>query len=86
LGDQQQQQQGRRQLLLGGSTAAFLAAGGWVIAPPSHASVTLTLRPKPQLKPYTLKAGYSVTVPDTWSLAYVSGASPPLAPFALSAQ
>lgn len=57
-----------------------------MIAPPSHASVTLTLRPKPQLKPYTLKAGYSVTVPDTWSLAYVSGASPPLAPFALSAQ
>lgn len=66
---QQQQQEGRRQLLLLG---VGLAAGGCVGAPPSQASVTVTLRPKPQLKAYTLKAGYTVTVPDNWSLAYVS--------------
>lgn len=34
--------------------------------------MTVTIRPKPQLKAYTLKAGYTVTVPDSWSLAYVS--------------
>lgn len=32
--------------------------------------MTITIRPKPQLKPYTLKAGYTVTVPDSWGLAY----------------
>jgi hypothetical protein len=59
----------RRNLLLGG-----IAAGVCLIpVSSSQAAVTVTLRPKPQLKPYTLKAGYSVTVPDSWGLAYVSG-------------
>lgn len=58
----------RRSLLLGG-----IATGACLIpVSSSQAAVTVTLRPKPQLKPYTLKAGYSVTVPDSWGLAYVS--------------
>eukprot|EP00879_Flechtneria_rotunda_P003182 GHRR01003405.1.p1 GENE.GHRR01003405.1~~GHRR01003405.1.p1 ORF type:complete len:282 (+),score=67.66 GHRR01003405.1:203-1048(+) len=38
--------------------------------PAAQAAVTLTVRSKPQLKSYTLKAGYNVTVPDSWTLAY----------------
>lgn len=32
--------------------------------------MTVTLRPKAKLVPYTTKAGYTVTVPSDWSLAY----------------
>lgn len=34
--------------------------------------MTMTLKAKAQPKHYTLKAGYTVTVPDSWALAYVS--------------
>jgi hypothetical protein len=64
----------RRELLFSG--VAALAGCAAVAAPPSRAAVTITMRPKSQLKPYTLKAGYTVTAPDTWGLAYVSGARP----------
>ncbi len=37
----------------------------------AEAAVTLTLRGRSSLKPYTLKAGFTVTVPDSWALAYV---------------
>lgn len=39
---------------------------------PAAAAVTMTLKARPQPRQYTLKAGYSVTVPDSWALAYVS--------------
>jgi hypothetical protein len=56
----------RRALLLG------TAAGMLMSSSPAVASVKLTFSRKAQLKPYTLKAGYQVTVPDSWALAYVS--------------
>lgn len=63
--------QQRRGLLLGGlASAAACVATASLTAWPAEASVTVTIRPKPQLKAYTLKAGYTVTVPDSWSLAY----------------
>jgi hypothetical protein len=49
------------------------AAGILMSNSPADASVKLTFSRKAQLKPYTLKAGYQVTVPDSWALAYVSG-------------
>jgi hypothetical protein len=61
----------RRELLFSGVAAALTGFAG-VAALPSQAAVTITMRPKSQLKPYTLKAGYTVTAPDTWALAYVS--------------
>lgn len=60
----------RRELLCSG--VASLAGYAAVAPLPSQAAVTITMRPKLQLKPYTLKAGYTVTAPDTWGLAYVS--------------
>lgn len=54
----------RRALLLG------TAAGILMSNSPADASVKLTFSRKAQLKPYTLKAGYQVTVPDSWALAY----------------
>jgi hypothetical protein len=56
----------RRALLLG------TAAGMLMCSSPADASVKLTFSRKAQLKPFTLKAGYQVTVPDSWALAYVS--------------
>ncbi|KAF6266597.1 hypothetical protein COO60DRAFT_5273 [Scenedesmus sp. NREL 46B-D3] len=48
-----------------GSTAGILMCSS-----PADASVKLTFSRKAQLKPYILKAGYQVTVPDSWALAY----------------
>jgi hypothetical protein len=68
---QQQLQQARRAVLLQGAAAAALAGVLQLRVPAAaSAAVTVTLRPKVQLKPYTLKGGYTVTVPDTWALAY----------------
>ncbi|KAF8072935.1 hypothetical protein HT031_000595 [Scenedesmus sp. PABB004] len=65
----------RRGLLLGAGAAALAAAAG---ARPAAASITVTLRPKAQLKEFTLKAGYRVTVPDDWALAYDRSDTPEL--------
>lgn len=59
----------RRSVLLGAST---IATGLLFGSGSSSASVKLTINRKPQPKQYKLKAGYTVTVPDNWALAYVS--------------
>lgn len=62
---------GRRSWLLAG-VAGVAAAALPAAAPPAQAAITITLRAKPQMKQYNLDGGYSITVPDTWALAYVS--------------
>lgn len=59
-----------RRLLLSSAAASVLAVAA--VEQPAAASVTLTIRGKAQPKEYVLKAGYRITVPDSWALAYVS--------------
>eukprot|EP00882_Tetradesmus_deserticola_P022156 GHRQ01024045.1.p1 GENE.GHRQ01024045.1~~GHRQ01024045.1.p1 ORF type:complete len:294 (+),score=82.40 GHRQ01024045.1:281-1162(+) len=54
----------RRAVLLGPIAGTLLCSS------PANASLKLTISRKAQLKPYTLKAGHQVTVPDSWALAY----------------
>jgi len=55
------------------SATAATTVAAFAQSAPAQASVTLTIKGKPQLQLYTLKSGYSITVPSDMTLAYVSG-------------
>lgn len=68
----------RRACLISGVS---LLAGLAVSLPgPSQASVTLNIKSRSQLKPVTTKAGYQITVPDSWAIAYDRSDAPELGP------
>lgn len=63
---------GRRALLASGASALLLAPVVQLVsqAPPAEAAVTLNIKSKARLRPANIKAGYLISIPDSFSVAY----------------
>lgn len=59
-----------------GILAAYMAAAS-LAALPADASVTVAIKSRTTMTPYTTKAGYQLSIPSSWVVAYDRGGEEP---------